>query len=195
MKLSEVMNAAFCNRMFTGFANATSRYTGRPITFAICIGLIVVWAATGPIFHYSDTWQLIINTSTTIVTFLMVFLIQNTQNRDNAALQAKLDELIRVTEAQNGFIGIEKLTDQELEQILEDFEEHAEPLPLSEKAELINDRVEAVVDRKAAARKARAAPAARAPAKAKPAAKTPAKAKPASKTMAARRRPAPRKAS
>jgi low affinity Fe/Cu permease len=141
-------------QIFTGFANATSRYAGRPMTFAVCIALIAIWALTGPVFHYSDTWQLIINTSTTIVTFLMVFLIQNTQNRDNAALQAKLDELIRVGQGQNGFIGIEKLTDKELEQILEDFEEHAEPLPISERAELLNDKVEALQARKAKARKA-----------------------------------------
>jgi low affinity Fe/Cu permease len=126
-----------CTRAFTGFANETSKLAGRPLTFALCIVLIAAWALTGPIFHYSDTWQLIINTSTTIVTFLMVFLIQNTQNRDNAALQAKLDELIRVTNAKNGFIGIEKLTDKELEKILEDFEEHAEPLPLGEKSAII----------------------------------------------------------
>ena len=145
-----------CTRAFTGFANATSRFAGRPLTFAICILLIVAWALTGPVFHYSDTWQLIINTSTTIVTFLMVFLIQNTQNRDNAALQAKLDELIRVTNAKNGFIGIEKLTDKELEQILEDFEEHATPLPIGEKSEIIERKAEQVRKRKAASRKAAA---------------------------------------
>ena len=75
-----------------------------------------MWAATGPVFHYSDTWQLIINTGTTIVTFLMVFLIQNTQNRDGAAIQAKLDELIRSSGAQNAFIGIEHLTQQEVDE-------------------------------------------------------------------------------
>ena len=143
-----------CTRAFTGFANATSRFAGRPLTFAICILLIVAWALTGPVFHYSDTWQLIINTSTTIVTFLMVFLIQNTQNRDNAALQAKLDELIRVTNAKNGFIGIEKLTDKELEQILEDFEEHATPLPLGEKSEIIDRKANEVRAEKASRSKA-----------------------------------------
>jgi low affinity Fe/Cu permease len=117
-----------CTPVFTRFANATSRIAGRAMTFVVCMLLIVVWAVTGPMFHFSDTWQLVINTSTTIITFLMVFLIQNTQNRDNAALQAKLDELIRVTNAKNGYIGIEKLTDKELEGILESFDEHATPL-------------------------------------------------------------------
>jgi low affinity Fe/Cu permease len=152
-----------CTRAFTGFANVTSRLAGRPLTFAICIVLIVAWALTGPIFHYSDTWQLIINTSTTIVTFLMVFLIQNTQNRDNAALQAKLDELIRVTNAKNGFIGIEKLTDKELEQILEDFEEHAEPLPLGEKSEIIERKAEEARARQARKRTTSAAKKTKAP--------------------------------
>src|SRR5436190_4970111 len=150
-----------CTRAFTGFANETSKLAGRPLTFATCIVLIVLWAITGPVFHYSDTWQLLINTSTTIITFLMVFLIQNTQNRDNAALQAKLDELIRVTSAKNGFIGIEKLTDKELEQILEDFEEHSEPLPLGEKARIIDRKAEAVrvrqASKRAAAKKATSA--------------------------------------
>jgi len=113
---------------FTQFANMVSRVTGRAWTFVICIVLVVAWAATGPMFHYSDTWQLVINTSTTIITFLMVFLIQNTQNRDGAALQAKLDELIRISEAENRYIGIEKLTDTELEGILEEVEQHAEAI-------------------------------------------------------------------
>ena len=109
---------------FARIASAVSRWTGRPLTFLACCAIVVVWAVTGPVFHYSDTWQLIINTGTTIVTFLMVFLIQNTQNRDNAALQAKLDELIRVTKAKNEFIGIEHLSDQELEDILTECEKH-----------------------------------------------------------------------
>ncbi|MGE5500321.1 MAG: low affinity iron permease family protein [Ignavibacteriales bacterium] len=111
---------------FTQFANMVSRVTGRAWTFIACILAVVIWAATGPMFHFSDTWQLIINTSTTIITFLMVFLIQNTQNRDNAALQAKLDELIRISAAENRYIGIEKLTDTELEGILEEVEQHAD---------------------------------------------------------------------
>jgi low affinity Fe/Cu permease len=85
---------------------------------------VAVWGVTGPVFHYSDTWQLVINTGTTIVTFLMVFLIQNTQNRDNAAVQAKLDELIRASKAKNEFIGIEHLSDAELDDILEQCETH-----------------------------------------------------------------------
>jgi low affinity Fe/Cu permease len=109
---------------FTQVASAVSKWTGRPLVFLCCCAIVLIWALTGPVFHYSDTWQLIINTGTTIVTFLMVFLIQNTQNRDNAALQAKLDELIRVTKAKNEFIGIEHLSDKELEEILEQCEQH-----------------------------------------------------------------------
>ena len=114
------------NRAFTPFANMVSRLTGRAWTFMLCILFVLVWAATGPAFGFSDTWQLVINTSTTIITFLMVFLIQNTQNRDNAALQAKLDELIRISAAENRYIGIERLTDKELEGILEEVQENAE---------------------------------------------------------------------
>jgi len=105
-------------RIFAKFSNATARLTGSPLAFLICVALVLVWAATGPMFKYSETWQLVINTGTTIVTFLMVFLIQNTQNRDNAALQAKLDELIRASKAKNEFIGIENLSDEELDDIL-----------------------------------------------------------------------------
>jgi low affinity Fe/Cu permease len=102
---------------FTRIANKVAYAAGKPVTFVACLLIIVVWALTGPLLGFSDTWQLIINTGTTIVTFLMVFLIQNTQNRDGAALQAKLDELIRVSEAENRFIGIEHLTEAELEEI------------------------------------------------------------------------------
>jgi low affinity Fe/Cu permease len=103
---------------FTRIAKWTSRMCGHPGTFGLVVVLILVWAATGPIFHFSDTWQLFINTGTTIVTFLMVFLIQNAQNRDGAAIQAKLDELIRaVGHARNEFIGIEHLTEIELDNI------------------------------------------------------------------------------
>lgn len=104
------------DKLFAKFANVTARITGSPPAFLVCISLVLIWAASGPLFGFSETWQLVINTGTTIVTFLMVFLIQNTQNRDGIALQTKLDELIRATtDAENEFIGIEKLTDKELE--------------------------------------------------------------------------------
>jgi low affinity Fe/Cu permease len=104
-------------RAFAEISTAIAQQSGRPITFLLAAFIIIVWAVTGPIFHYSDTWQLIINTGTTIITFLMVFIIQNTQNRDSAAVQAKLDELIRVSAAQNAFIGIEHLTQDEISDI------------------------------------------------------------------------------
>jgi low affinity Fe/Cu permease len=104
------------NRLFADIASYVSHQSGRPITFLVAAFIVVCWGLTGPIFDYSDTWQLIINTGTTIVTFLMVFIIQNTQNRDGAALQAKLDELIRTSQAQDRFIGIEHLTDEEIEE-------------------------------------------------------------------------------
>ena len=102
------------NTWFTKVAETVSHAAGHAVAFIFCCLVIVVWAACGPIFQFSDTWQLLINTGTTIVTFLMVFLIQNTQNRDGAAIQAKLDELIRVTAASNSFIGIEHLTEEEV---------------------------------------------------------------------------------
>jgi len=105
------------NSRFTRFAKKTSTFTGRPITFIIAVLVIVAWAVTGPLFDYSDTWQLVINT-TTIITFLMVFLIQNTQNRDTEALQIKLDELIRAQqEANNALLDLEELDDRELDRI------------------------------------------------------------------------------
>src|SRR5689334_15978448 len=103
-------------KLFTKVANVVAHAAGKPVTFIICCAVIVLWGASGPFLGFSDTWQLIINTSTTIVTFLMVFLIQNTQNRDGAALQAKLDELIRVSEGENKFIGIEHLSEREVEE-------------------------------------------------------------------------------
>ena len=106
------------DRIFTRIASATSALAGRPAMFIVALSTILAWALTGPLFGYSDTWQLVINTSTTIITFLMVFVIQNSQNRDAAALQAKLDELIRANaRARNEFIGIEHRTDAEVEAI------------------------------------------------------------------------------
>ncbi|MFO1069750.1 MAG: low affinity iron permease family protein [Geminicoccaceae bacterium] len=107
---------------FNRMAQWTARQAGKPATFALAVGLLVAWAASGPLFGWSDTWQLIVNTSTTIVTFLMVFLIQNTQNRDTAALQLKLDELIRAHEgARNRLLRLEELTEEEMEQVHERF--------------------------------------------------------------------------
>lgn len=102
------------DKTFAAFANRTSQTAGNPWTFCVCLLLVVGWAASGPVFKFSETWQLVINTGTTIITFLMVFLIQNTQNRDNAAIQAKLDNLILTSDAENDFVGIEKMTDKEL---------------------------------------------------------------------------------
>jgi low affinity Fe/Cu permease len=112
------MTPAKSSSLFTRFSKATARATGNPITFAIALAVIVVWAVTGPIFHWSDTWQLVVNTGTTIVTFLMVFLIQSTQNRDSEAVQVKLDELLRVTPgAHNVLLNLEELDERELEKI------------------------------------------------------------------------------
>ena len=111
---------------FTRFAKWTARAAGRPAAFALAAGIVVVWGLTGPVFGFSDTWQLVINTGTTIVTFLMVFLIQNTQNRDTEALQVKLDELIRVTEgAHTVLLDLEELDDHELDRIRRDYEKLA----------------------------------------------------------------------
>jgi len=114
------------SRIFGDVANRTSQAAGRASAFMLAAGVVLVWAITGPLFQFSDTWQLVINTGTTIVTFLMVFLIQNSQNRDSAAIQVKLDELIRVSTAHNSFVGIEHLTDDELEEIRDKCERRAE---------------------------------------------------------------------
>jgi len=105
------------SRAFAEVAKVGSREVGRAWVFALALGTVLVWGISGPIFGFSDTWQLVINTGTTIVTFLMVFLIQNSQNRDSAAIQVKLDELIRVSKASNTFMGLEHLTDEELQEI------------------------------------------------------------------------------
>ncbi|CAM5767637.1 hypothetical protein LMIY3S_02229 [Labrys miyagiensis] len=101
--------------MFEKVADRVSRKMGHPAAFMVCCTIVVVWAISGPIFGFSDTWQLLINTGTTIVTFLMVFLIQNTQNRDTAALHAKLDELLLTSAAQDSFVGIEHLSEEEVQ--------------------------------------------------------------------------------
>ncbi len=114
------------DHLFERLATRVAAVAGRPPAFSLALGIIVLWAVTGPIFHWSDTWQLVINTGTTIVTFLMVFLIQNAQNRDASAIQAKLDELIRaIHNARNEFIGVEHLTELELAEIIAALEEAA----------------------------------------------------------------------
>jgi low affinity Fe/Cu permease len=112
---------------FARFAHYVSHITGRPIAFIVAVAAILVWGTTGPVFAYSDTWQLVINTATTIITFLMVFVIQNTQNRDTIAMQIKLDELIRVTKkARNVLLDLEELDDETLEKLRRDYERLAE---------------------------------------------------------------------
>ena len=117
------------DRFFTLIATQVSRTVGRPFAFVAAVAIILAWGVSGPLFGYSDTWQLVINTGTTIITFLMVFVIQNSQNRDAAAMQAKLDELIRTQqEARNAFIGIEHLTDVQIERIRAALESEGEAL-------------------------------------------------------------------
>ena len=112
---------------FTRFANAAARATGRPATFILAVLVVATWAVTGPLFGFSDTWQLVINTGTTVVTFMMVFLIQNTQNRDSAAVQLKLDELIRaVSGAHNALLDLEGLTERDLELLRGGYQELAQ---------------------------------------------------------------------
>lgn len=111
---------------FTRLAKKASTFTGRPACFALALGTIVVWAITGPLFGFSDTWQLVINTGTTIITFLMVFLIQNTQNRDTEAMQIKLDELIRVSRrADDALLDLEELEEKELDALRARYEDMA----------------------------------------------------------------------
>jgi low affinity Fe/Cu permease len=112
---------------FSRFAHAISTWTGHPVAFLLAVAVVIVWAATGPLFSYSDTWQLVINTGTTIVTFLMVFLIQNTQNRDTLAIQLKLSELVLgMKGAENKFAAIEDLSDDELKALHDDCRARAE---------------------------------------------------------------------
>ncbi|QJU60499.1 low affinity iron permease family protein [Sphingomonas sp. AP4-R1] len=129
------------DRIFTWIASKIAFATGQPLAFVIALGLIALWGLTGPVFHYSDTWQLVVNTATTIVTFLMVFLIQNSQNRDAAAMQAKLDELIRaLADARGQFIGIEHKTEREIEKIRADLEKECEDEQLESPEKPSSDR-------------------------------------------------------
>ncbi|MGH6826544.1 low affinity iron permease family protein [Methyloceanibacter sp.] len=115
---------------FVHFAQWVSHVTGRPIAFLLAVASIVLWSFTGPLFGYTDTWQLVINTATTIITFLMVFVIQNTQNRDTASMHIKIDELIRVTQkARNTLLDLEELDDRELETLHRDFQKLAKKRP------------------------------------------------------------------
>src|SRR5258707_15575136 len=110
------------NELFRKFSQASSKVVGSSWSFILAVLIILIWAFTGPLFHYSDTWQLVINTGTTIITFLMVFLIQNTQNRDAKAIHLKLDELIKgVSGARTGLVNLENLSDKELEDLQEEF--------------------------------------------------------------------------
>lgn len=111
--------------LFSTFATVVADWSGRPATFVVAFLLVLAWAVSGPIFNYSETWQLVINTSTTIVTFLMVFVLQNSQNRDGKALQAKLDELILTSKASNKFVGAEKLREDELRTMSDKLEKDA----------------------------------------------------------------------
>ena len=132
--------------MFTRIAAWIATAAGQPLTFIAACMIIIIWAVTGPIFHFSDTWQLVVNTGTTIITFLMVFLIQNSQNRDAAAMQAKLDELLRaVDKAREKFIGIEHLTDQQIELIRSALERYAKDS--NDKGKTAQDTVDRLLER------------------------------------------------
>lgn len=125
-------------------ANRISVWTGSAAVFLGAVSIIIIWGLTGPIFHYSDTWQLIINTGTTIVTFLMVFLIQNTQNRDGKAVQLKLDELIRATKgARNTYVGLEDLLDSDIEELEKEFKLLAQNPNTVRTLNKLHDKIEA----------------------------------------------------
>jgi len=134
------------DRIFTAMATRIATASGQPLTFVFAIAVMLVWGLTGPVFGFSDTWQLIVNTGTTIVTFLMVFLIQNSQNRDGAAMQAKLDEMLRALDkAREQFIGIEHLTDRQIEDIRAALEREVGKVP--GKAGTADDTVDRLLER------------------------------------------------
>jgi low affinity Fe/Cu permease len=114
------------NRWFVNFANRVAEASGYPSVFVVAVVTVLIWLATGPFFQFSDTWQLVMNALTSVITFLMVFLIQTSQNRDSTALQAKLDELIRVSTAKNLFVGLEHLSPDEIEEIRSTVHGHLE---------------------------------------------------------------------
>jgi low affinity Fe/Cu permease len=134
------------DRLFTRIASTSATLMGQPLAFIVSTLLVVVWAVSGPLFDYSDTWQLVINTATTVLTFLAVFLIQNSQNRDGAAIQAKLDEVIRALDkAREQFIGIEHLTDTQIEDIRAALEREVGRDP--GKSRTADDTVDRLLDR------------------------------------------------
>ena len=123
-------NRGAFNELFRKLAHKTSELVGSAYAFLLAIAVILIWGATGPLFHFSDTWQLVVNTATTIITFLMVFLIQNTQNRDAIAIHLKLDELIRALKgARNKLVDLEELSDEELEKLRQEFHRLGEEHP------------------------------------------------------------------
>jgi len=135
-------------KFFSDVAGKTATWMGQPSAFIGATLACIIWAVSGPIFNYSDTWQLVINTATTVLTFLAVFLIQNSQNRDGAAIQAKLDELLRAVEnAREQFIGIEHLTDQQIELVRAALERKAKQLKEEGKQQTADDTVDRLLDR------------------------------------------------
>jgi low affinity Fe/Cu permease len=162
-------------KLFIRFATLTAKIAGKPWTFIACLAVVLIWALSGPIFKFNETWQLVINTGTTIITFLMVFLIQNTQNRDGAAMQAKLDELVfAVKQADARFIGIEHLTEKELDAILAEVEARGIAVHQGKPARAIKGPPGKRIDDVEAAQPAKASPSKASPNK------TPAKAAPKS---------------
>src|SRR6476620_9233661 len=135
-------------KFFSNIASTVAIWMGQPGAFIGATLACIIWAVSGPVFHYSDTWQLVINTATTVLTFLAVFLIQNSQNRDGAAIQAKLDELLRaVDKAREQFIGIEHLNDQQIELVRTALERKAKQMKAEGKQQTADDTVDRLLDR------------------------------------------------